>query len=310
MTTLNHLLAATDLSVPSLNAVDRGFLLAKERGARYTVVHALAIDTPEEFRLLLGERLSAVWGKIEEAAVDALTHVITDPSRNAGVSASIHIERGLPIFAVPASIQSLGADLVLLGAHGDGFFQDLLLGSTASRLLRKSRCPVLVVKRPADEAYRRVLIPVDFSPASEIAIRTAQQVAPDAHLVLFHVYDVPFEGKMLYAGVDDELIRRYRKEARERAGNRLRELAGGLGLSSLDYTGVVLHGNPAREILDEEIRHGHDLIVMGKHGTHLTEELLLGSLTKHILAASRCDVLVVLDKRAPDLETPSPGRAP
>ncbi len=41
-----------------------------------------------------------------------------------------------------------------------------------------------------------------------------------------------------------------------------------------------------------------DLVVMGKHGTHVTEELLLGSVTLDVLAESRCDVLVVVDPRA------------
>ena len=40
-----------------------------------------------------------------------------------------------------------------------------------------------------------------------------------------------------------------------------------------------------------------DLIVVGKHGTHITEELLLGSVTKHVLAEAQGDVLVVADTR-------------
>lgn len=36
-----------------------------------------------------------------------------------------------------------------------------------------------------------------------------------------------------------------------------------------------------------------DLITVGKHGAHIAEELLLGSVTKHVLAESQCDVLVI-----------------
>ena len=44
-----------------------------------------------------------------------------------------------------------------------------------------------------------------------------------------------------------------------------------------------------------------DLIVVGKHGAHIAEELLLGSVTKHVLAESQCDVMVICDPReAPD----------
>lgn len=44
-----------------------------------------------------------------------------------------------------------------------------------------------------------------------------------------------------------------------------------------------------------------DLVVIGKHGSHVVEELLLGSVTKQVLAESQCDVLVICDPReAPD----------
>jgi len=46
---------------------------------------------------------------------------------------------------------------------------------------------------------------------------------------------------------------------------------------------------------------GADLIVVGKHSSHIGEELLLGRVTKHVLAESQCDVLVMCDPReAPD----------
>lgn len=302
MNSLQHLLVATDLSAPSLLAVDRGFLLAKARDARLTLFHALAIDTPEEFRQLLGDRLPAVWQRLEQEAEASLKHLLADSSRNPGVAAEIRVERGLPFRLLPACAGSCGADLVLIGAQGEGLFQKLLLGSTASRLLRKSRCPVLVVKRPAGKPYRRVLVSIDFSPASEIAIRTARAIAPEAELVLLHVFEAPFERKMHFAGVDEHVFEQYRNDARQRADRQMEELVKASGLSATKFTTKVLHGNPYSEILGEERKFRHDLIVMGKHGTHLTEELLLGSLTKRVLAQSRSDVLVVLDERPPRFE--------
>jgi nucleotide-binding universal stress UspA family protein len=38
-----------------------------------------------------------------------------------------------------------------------------------------------------------------------------------------------------------------------------------------------------------------ELIVMGKHGQTKLEELLLGSVTRHVLFETRCDMLVALD---------------
>lgn len=76
-------------------------------------------------------------------------------------------------------------------------------------------------------------------------------------------------------------------------------LARAAGLSATDYDALVRHGDATRHILAEEENCDCDPIVMGKHGTHVTEELLLGSITRHVLAESRSDVLSVVDKRVP-----------
>ncbi|MBI1989748.1 MAG: universal stress protein, partial [Betaproteobacteria bacterium] len=220
-------------------------------------------------------------------------------SRNRGVPAGLQLEPGMAASAIPGYVDAIDADLILLGAHGKGFLQRFLLGSTASRLLRKSKCPVLVVKEPCRTPYRRVLVAVDFSPGSELAVRIAREVAPGADLVLLHVFDVPFEGKLHYAGVSEEVIHKYRIEARERALQRVHGMAKAAELSATDYIALVLHGDATRQIVSQEENYDCDLIVMGKHGTNVTEELLLGSVTKHVLAESRSDVLVVVDKRAP-----------
>jgi len=301
MARLTHILAATDLSASSLHAVDRGFMLAQATGARYTVVHALGVDALAPLRELFGANNAAITEKIVDEARDKLGGILAQPERNRGIPAGIRLEEGQATAAISAFADADQADLLLLGAHGAGFLQRVLLGSTASRLLRKSRCPVLVVKQTAHDSYRRILIAVDFSPASRTAIDLARTLAPQAHLLLLHVFEVPFEGKMQYAGVSDDIIFQYRIEARERALHQLHELADNAGLSPMDYTVLVLQGDATRQILVQEEQHDCDLIVMGKHGTHVTEELLLGSVAKRVLAESGSDVLIVVDERMADI---------
>lgn len=43
---------------------------------------------------------------------------------------------------------------------------------------------------------------------------------------------------------------------------------------------------------------------ISKHDSHIAEELLLGSVTKHVLADSQCDVLVICDPREATGESP------
>jgi CPA2 family monovalent cation:H+ antiporter-2 len=302
MTRIKHIVAATDLSENSMHAVDRGFRISCSTQARYTIVHALGLDALGPLRNLIGEQAADVSHTLLERQRTALEAIAADARHSAGASADIHIEEGLAASVVPAFVAGSDADLLIIGAQGEHLLRRLLIGSTASRLLRKSTCPVLIARNPARENYRRILIAVDFSPGSELSIRLARQIAPDADIILLHSFDVPFEGMLQYAGVSQDLIHRYRIEARERAMRQLHHLANEQGLEHGDYTVVVDLGDAAQHIGDQAERGGCDLIVMGKHGTHVTEELLLGSVTRRVLSETAADLLVVVDKRGPAIQ--------
>mgnify|MGYP001025987001 FL=1 len=167
-----------------------------------------------------------------------------------------------------------------------------LLGATAGRLLRTLRRPVLVVRQVPRGPYHAVLVPVDFSPWSLAAIALARRFAPEATLTLLHVYQVPFEGNLRLAGVEDERIQSHRIAAQQMAHARLHDLAAASGLAPGSYRAVTVHGDAAPRILEQEEEQDADLIVMGKQGLGAVEELLLGSVAKHVLTESHCDVLI------------------
>lgn len=304
MKLIRHVLSATDLSPPSLHAVDRGFELAHAASARCTVMSALGLDALGPLRNLLGSQAESVTATLLEKQRSELASIVANASRNRGIVARIVVEEGLASTVVPAHAATVDADVIVVGSRGRNSVRRFLIGSTASHLLRKSRCPVLVAKTACHGPYRRALIPVDFSHASELAIRMTLEAAPDADIVLINVFDVPFESMLHYAGVTKDVIHHYRIEARQRSTQQLHELAAQAGLNRERYSAVVVHGDAAREILAHEAQHRCDLVVMGKHGTHVTEELLLGSVTRRVLGESNADVFVVVDKRAPSPWSP------
>lgn len=299
MSPIRHVLAATDFSPSSLHAVERGFELARTLSARYAVMSALGLDALGPLRNLLGSQAEDVASTLVQKQRDALAAMLTGNPRSQGIDAELRVEPGLVTTVLPAYAAAAGVDLTIIGARGQSKLRRLLMGSTASHLLRKSRCPVLIVKQRCDGPYRRVLIPVDFSSASAPSIGLARTIAPQAELVLLHVFDVPFEGMLHYAGVTRNIIHHYRSEARQKAHEQLHALAQDAGLAQSQYTVRVEYGDATREILACGERDACDLLVMGKHGTHVTEELLLGSVTKRVLERSSADVLVVAE-RAPD----------
>lgn len=299
MPNLNTIVAASDFSGASTLAVDRGLMLARDQKARYVVIHALGSNVTHALRSIAGTHLDTdeLAQTITQQSEDQLREVIADCPHHNGIAVEINIEADSATSGIPKRARDLNADLLIVGAHGTGFVQRVLVGSTATRLLRKAHCPVLVVKQPAHRAYRRVLVAVDFSAISHSSIMLAQRIAPDAHFILTNTFEVPFEGRMQMAGVSEELLASYRDQARVKASYQLQELAKKCNLSEDQYTAIASHGQAARDILQLEHKYRCDLVVMGKHGTNATAELLLGSVTRRVLADSASDVLVVTDEQ-------------
>jgi nucleotide-binding universal stress UspA family protein len=66
---------------------------------------------------------------------------------------------------------------VVVGSHGQGRIRGIVLGSTATELVHKAPCSVLVA-RQADPAFpRRIVVGVDGSPESAVAYAVARHVS-------------------------------------------------------------------------------------------------------------------------------------
>jgi nucleotide-binding universal stress UspA family protein len=182
--------------------------------------------------------------------------------------------------------------MLVLGARGASFMRHLLLGSTAERMVRRTTRPMLVVKHPARGPYRRLLVPVDFSPASLPACELARALAPRAELVLLHAFEVPFETRLRSAGVQEETLRKYREIAQSQAERAMHSFLDAADPPSGSATTLVLHGDASSLIIEQEQERDCDLVVVGKHGESTVDDFLLGSVTKHVLQGSQGDVLV------------------
>lgn len=302
MTSAQTILVATDLSVPARHAVERAFQLAASTGNELYILHAMELDAVDSLREMLGDDVFAVRAALNSDAHRHLDQLLGEVGIHRGIAVRTCVAEGNPLATIAAEADALDACLVVLGARGESVLRRAVLGPTAARLVRKSaRRPVLVVKQAPHAAYRRVLVTVDFSPVSLQAIRLARQWGPKADLVLLHAFELPYEGKLRLAGVDEQELQQYVTSSSETRRKRLHDLAATAGLAPAEYRGRVIHGDPAQQIVAMEQELAADLIVIGKHGSHVVEELLLGSVTKHVLAESQCDVLIICDPReAPD----------
>lgn len=294
MQALTHVLAATDLSAPARHAAERAAMISATAACPLTLMHVADVSVLERLRQLVAQAPEDLQQQVLDTArlrLDELTRAL---AQRHGVAINASVRTGVALSELALAAQNLGDGLMVCGAQGESFVRHVVLGSTAQRLLAKVACPLLVVKQAPRAAYRRVLVPVDFSGWSLPAIRAAQRVAPGADLVLMHAFTVPFEGKMRYASVDDDTIHQYRVAARLHAFEALSLLRQQAGLSATATQLLVLHGDPTLRVIEQEQEQDCDLIVMGKHGEGLLESWLLGSVTKRVLGDCSADVLVCM----------------
>ncbi|MFP3422451.1 universal stress protein, partial [Bacillus sp. SIMBA_161] len=89
-----------------------------------------------------------------------------------GVSAELDVRVGDPRGDVVAAADEAGADLIVLGVHGDrpvgakGFSE-----TTAGKVLKSTLHAVLLVRNEAEEPYRNVIVGCDFSMFTRTALQ-------------------------------------------------------------------------------------------------------------------------------------------
>lgn len=285
------ILVATDFSPHARHAADRAARLAHETHAPLALMHVLPGEPLAQIREWLGAA-SAPEQRMREEARRQLLDLAGDLARARRIEASVEDAVGSALDEILGAAQRLDARLLVLGARGAGFLRRLVLGTTSERLMRRTDRPLLVVRQSPHEPYRRALVAVDFSPWSHDALRLARRVAPHAQLVVLTVFQVPFEDKLRFAGVEAATIETYRQQACARARQRLFAAADAAGLAPGQWEPCVVEGDASLRIVEHEQARDCDLVVLGKHGQSATADLLLGSVTKHVLAEGASDVLV------------------
>ena len=294
MAELKHILAATDLSAPARHAVERAALVAAGNDAALAMIHIANLAPLDQIRQLLSSEPERLKQDLVDQLRESLRTLGASIHERFGITPALRVATGDLLPELLNHAATLPADLLVLGARGSSFLRHILLGTTAERLLSSSRFPMLVVKQPPHEPYRQLLVPVDFSPSSLRALRLARTIAPRADITVLHVFEVPFEGQLRYAGVDDSKIEHYRAIAHNQAWEKLRQLRTSAELDDARVELLVRQGDVSQRIIEQEQEADCDLIVVGKHGKDAIEELLLGRVTRHVLTESQGDILVSL----------------
>ena len=143
-------------------------------------------------------------------------------------------------------------------------------------------------------ALKTVLVPTDFSDASESALRYGKAMA-QAFGASLHVVHV-MEDLLAHAWAAEVYVSsmpQLRDEIEKESRQRLEALLNEGDREKFRAEVALLAGNPFLEIIRYAKAHEVDLIVMGTHGRGPIAHMLLGSVAEKVVRKSPCPVLTV-----------------
>lgn len=146
---------------------------------------------------------------------------------------------------------------------------------------------------------KTILVPTDFSPTAQSAIRVASNLARKANgkVILLHVVDDIGDGSFNVEGevahTDEWQNHAFTVKMIEKARRELALLKNNLESEGVSVGTLLRLGNPFHGMQTIITEQRADIVVMGTHGSSGFEELMIGSNTEKVVRRSSCPVLSV-----------------
>ena len=140
--------------------------------------------------------------------------------------------------------------------------------------------------------YKRILVAVDLSGASDVVMQVALEVgsALQSELHVIHVHKI-HAGKLVEDGMMDAEILASREI--EKLEKKLKEFIARYAGAGIIMTTGVYSGEPYLEIIQAADKIGANMIIMGTHGRKGVAYLVLGSVAEYVLRHARVPVMSV-----------------
>lgn len=203
-------------------------------------------------------------------------------------------ETGSPARVICDIAQQEHAQVIVVGKHGHGRLDRMVLGSVSREVARRTSIPVMVVPSTIDVPsfqLSRVLFATDGSPDSHEAAeftKTLMSSLPDAQLISLYVKDDAAYAP--YGQVLTETAERERAWAKVLGEKLTQETFASL---SDRHRFCEAQGDPAPAVCQIADAEAADLIVMGSRGFGAVNRFLIGSVSEGVTNRARVPVIVV-----------------
>ena len=161
---INKILYATDLSDNSAYAFRYAINSALKHDADIIILHVfelvsttnramLDLYLDEESRnSIFNERVTDTIDRIRKRLKIFCEKEFNGDTKFAGKVESIEVCEGFPAEEILKKADEFSCNAILMGTHGKGLIRHAFLGSTAKRVLRRTRKPVFIIPLPKGES--------------------------------------------------------------------------------------------------------------------------------------------------------------
>ncbi len=142
---INSILVPIDFSVHSKNALKYAVPLARQFDAS---LHLVYVVEPTIYPADLGFGqvvLPGVEEELRQKGADELRQLIREEI-GTQVRATYAVKTGTPSQEILTEAEEENVDMIVVATHGHSGLEHVLFGSTAERIVRKARCPVLTIR--------------------------------------------------------------------------------------------------------------------------------------------------------------------
>ena len=163
MPQIKKILYATDLSPNSGFVLRYAINSARKHGAKIAVLHVLeqlsatvsalaeAYLTLEQIKEIAANKFTYARERLQERIQVLCQKELADDPKALEIFESIEVVEGFPADEILRKADELNCDAICMGTHGKGFLKHAYFGSTARRVLRRSRKPIFVIPLPEGE---------------------------------------------------------------------------------------------------------------------------------------------------------------
>jgi nucleotide-binding universal stress UspA family protein len=274
--------------------------LARRSGGSLLLVSV--VDIPVEFGAWSMAGAGMYGAEVEKWQLESETYLKRIAGEQDGIATQTVVRLGSAAAEIIEAVKGVENAVIVTTSHGRTGASRIFVGSVASKLVRDSECPILVVRIQespvvASPAFDRVLVPLDGSAFSEEGLSQAVEVfGGGLTLHLLRIVEIP---TIPAAGMADGgmalnygLVEEYMDATRESADEYIKTMIEKLTAEGHTVTGDVREGRVADEVHKAAGEHNADAIAMATHGRGGLSRVFLGSVAERVLQESAWPLLL------------------